>query len=154
MYLDNATCLEDVRAAAADLSPVRADYPVLPIERGFNWAECLDGIELPPLYLVVFRSVRREDADLEMLRAFDDRAFEDARLAPGFLYYYKGQVTPARECLSFCLWATRDEARAASDRPEHVAAARLVARMYESYELERYTLANVNGMLRFERLMD
>jgi hypothetical protein len=141
-----------LRDAFDQLRPVRDDYPLVPIEDGFNWGDCAAGLYIPPLYLVVFRSVRRADADLAMLKAFDDRAFEDARQAPGFLFYFKGQLTPDRECLSFCLWGSQDQARSASDRPDHVAAASLVADMYESYDLERHTLRHQNGILVFDRL--
>jgi hypothetical protein len=142
-----------LRGAFNGLQPVRDDYPLLPIERGFNWEECTAGLSIPSLYLVVFRSVRRADADLATLKAYDDRAFEDAQQAPGFLFYFKGQLTPDRACLSFCLWGTREQARAASGRADHVAAANLVAQMYESYDLERHTLRHQNGMLVFDRLI-
>lgn len=147
----NPTDLQEVRAAFSHLTPVREDYPLRSIEQGFNWSECAAGIDLASLYLVVFRSVRRSDADLELLREFDDRAHEDASHAPGFVHYFKGQVTPERYCLSFCLWRSRQEARAASDRQAHCEAADLVARMYESYELERHMLHMRHGMLVFER---
>jgi hypothetical protein len=151
-YFSNTDLLNQARVAFSKLTPIRDDYPFLPIEHGFNWDECASGIRIPPLFLVVFRSIRRTDADLEMLREFDDRAFADAQRDHGFLFYFKGQVTPERACLSFCLWATPQQARAASDRPDHVAAARLVRQMYESYELERHMLCQQHGMLVFERL--
>lgn len=150
--VDTQTDFALLRDAFNELEPVREDYPLVPIEDGFNWTACTAGITIPPLYLVVFRSIRRADADLAVLKAFDDRAFEDASKAPGFLFYFKGQVTPELECLSFCLWGTQEQARAASARPDHVAAANLVAEMYESYDLERHSLRQQRGMLVFERI--
>jgi hypothetical protein len=153
VFADTETTLEQARDAFSSLRPVRDDYPHLPIEEGFNWEECAAGLSISSLYLVVFRSVRRADADLATLKAYDDRAFEDAQQAPGFLFYFKGQVTPERACLSFCLWGTREQARSASVRADHVAASNLVAQMYETYELERHTLRHQNGMLVFDRLV-
>jgi hypothetical protein len=146
------TQLDQARDAFGALRPVRDDYPLIPIEDGFNWDACASGLDFQSLYLVVFRSIRRADADLAMLQTYDDRAFEDARRSPGFLFYFKGQVTPGRACLSFCLWETQEQARMASARPDHIAAASLVAQMYESYDLERHTLRHQNGRLVFERL--
>ena len=144
--------LNTLRDAFSQLTPVREDYPLLPIEHGFNWDECTEGLQIPQLYLVVFRSIRRVDADVERLRWFDDRAFDDASQAPGFLFYFKGQATPGRACLSFCLWKTRQLARSASDRPAHAEAASLVAEMYETYDLERHRLYARDARLVFERL--
>lgn len=151
-FVETTTDFALIREAFDELRPVREDYPLVPIEDGFNWDECAAELNIPSLYLVVFRSVRRTDADLAVLKAFDDRAFEDASRAPGFLFYFRGQVTPDLECLSFCLWGTQEQARAASARPDHLAAASLVADMYESYDLERHTLWQQRGMLVFERM--
>jgi hypothetical protein len=147
----NVSPLEEVRATFSHLRPVRDDYPLVPIEDGFNWGECVARVTMPPLYLVVFRSVRRADADVDLLQRFDDRAYEDARRAPGFLHYFKGQITPERACLSFCLWESRSLARAASGRPAHLDAAGIATRMYESYRLERYQLLEQHDKLLFKR---
>ena len=53
------------------------------------------------LYLVVFRSVRRPEADLVLLREHDDRAYEEALQAGGLLRYFKGHANERGECLSF-----------------------------------------------------
>lgn len=152
LLVETQTLFDQLRQSFSRLRPIRDDYPLVPIEHGFNWHACMSGLHIPSLYLVVFRSIRRADADLHMLKRFDDRAFEDAQAAPGFLFYFKGQITPARECLSFCLWGSREQARTASARPDHVAAANLVADMYESYDLERHAVKQQRGMLVFERL--
>jgi hypothetical protein len=144
--------IDQLRRAFSGLRPVREDYALVPIQHGFNWEACAQGIEISPLYLVVFRSVRRQDADVEVLKAFDDRAYEDARQAPGFIFYYKGQLTPERDCLSFCLWRSQEEGRAASARAPHAAAAGIVSRMYESYNLERHVVAQEHGRLVIDPL--
>lgn len=62
---------------------INPDYANLPIEEGFDWSSCLGDICFDRLYLVVFRSVRRPRADLELLKAHDDRAHEAASRRAG-----------------------------------------------------------------------
>ena len=134
-------------------SPINPDYANLPIEEAFNWSSCLDDVCFDRLYVVVFRSVRRAAADLDLLREYDDRAYAEAMKAGGLLYYFKGQMNERRECLSFCLWENREQAQQASCGPSHRAVARIMAEMYESYTLERYELGkNRVGGLVFRRL--
>ena len=95
----------------------------------------LYGCSFDRLYLVVFRSVRRPDADLVLLREHDDRAYEEALRSGGLLRYFKGHANERGECLSFCLWETRDQAREAAGAASHQSAADITARMYLSYML-------------------
>lgn len=129
--------------ACQQISPKHPDYANLPIEEGFDWDECLSGARFDRLYLVVFRSVRRATADLHVLKEYDDRAFEEAVKAGGLLRYFKGQMNERRECLSFCLWESREQARRAAGGASHGEAAEITARMYESYRLYRYHLIKV-----------
>jgi hypothetical protein len=141
--------------ACRRLSPIHPDHATLPIQEGFNWSSCLAGFRFERLYLVVFRSVRRATADLELLREYDDRAYAEALEAGGLLRYFRGSMNERRQCLSFCLWESREQARRASGGTSHRAAAGLAARMYESYDLERYDLSRVGdsrGDLVFRRL--
>jgi hypothetical protein len=138
--------------ACQQLAPVDPDYANLPIEEGFNWSSCLEGASFDRLYVVAFRSVRRASADLDLLREYDDRAYADAERAGGLLFYFKGLMNERRECLSFCLWESREQARSAADAASHRAAATLMAKMYESYSLERYYLIDQGGSLLFRRL--
>ncbi len=85
------------------------------------------------LYLVVFRSVWRPEADLGSLREHDDRAYEEALESGGLLRYFKGHANERGECLSFCLWETREQARQAADAASHRSAASVSAQMYLSY---------------------
>jgi hypothetical protein len=91
---------------------------------------------------VVFRSVRRATADLGLLKEHDDRAYEAALEAGGLLRYFRGEMNERRECLSFCLWESREQAVAAAGGASHRNAARVTAKMYESYTLERYELTS------------
>ena len=138
-------------------TPIDPDYASLPIQDGFDWARCLRNIpDDVRLYLVVFRSVRRPSADMDVLRELDDRAYAEALGAGGLLHYFKGEANERRECLSFCLWESRQRALEASGSLSHRSAAVVWPEMYESYELDRYHLVRAGapgkGDIRFERL--
>ena len=102
----------------------------------FTWSACSDAIEAGEWYLVAFRSVRRANADEARLTAYDDRAHAGATNCPGFVHYTKGPTADDGSCLSFCLWTTRHDARAAAGKPAHAEAALIVHEMYDSYRLE------------------
>jgi len=118
-----------------------------------DWARCFRSIPAIRLYLVVFRSVRRASADSDVLKAHDDAAYAETLGAGGLLYYFKGEANERRECLSFCMWESRQRALEAAGGPSHRAAAGIWRAMYESYELERYHLQKMReGTISFERL--
>jgi hypothetical protein len=149
MILDHPAGLYE---ACRRISPINPDYANLPIEVGFDWFR-LGEARFDRLYLVVFRSVRRVTADLELLKEQDDRAYEAAVEAGGLLRYFKGAMNERRECLSFCLWESREQAVTASGGASHRTAAQLTAEMYESYTLERYELTKGEARdLVFRRL--
>jgi hypothetical protein len=150
MILDHRTGLQE---ACRRISPINPNYANLPVEEGFDWSSRLGEAHFDQLYLVVFRSVRRPTADLRLLKEHDDRAYGDAIEAGGLLRYFRGEMNARRECLSFCLWESREQAVTASDGASHRTAAQLTAQMYESYTLERYELAKGEaGDLVFRRL--
>jgi hypothetical protein len=135
--------IEVVRRACEQISPIYQDYATRPIQDGFSWSSSLLGCAFERLYLVVFRSVRRPSADLDLLREHDDRAYEKALESGGLLRYFKGEANEQRECLSFCLWETRRQAIEAAGAASHQSAAEITVRMYESYVLDRYWLEKV-----------
>ncbi len=137
MTLDHRTGLYE---ACQRLSPIHSDHANLRIEEGFNWSSCLAGVHFDGLYLIVFRSVRRATADLDLLKEYDDKAYAEALQTGGLLRYFRGSVNERRECLSFCLWESREQARRASGGAAHRTATGITAEMYESYFLERYDL--------------
>jgi len=141
----------DLRESCLKISPRHPDYASRPIETGFDWSP-LSGCAFDELYLVVFRSVRRPDADLVLLREHDDRAYEEALRSGGLLKYFKGHANSRGECLSFCLWETRDQARKAAKATSHNSAADIAAQMYLSYMLDRYWLKKASKNLVFDRL--
>ena len=134
---------EVVHRACQQISPIFPDYATRPIQDGFSWSSSLLGCAFERLYLVVFRSVRRPSADLDLLREHDDRAYEEALESGGLLRYFKGEANERGECLSFCLWERREQAIEAAGAASHRSAAELSGRMYESYVLERYWLKKV-----------
>ena len=131
--------------ACQQISPIHPDHATLPIQEGFNWSSCLGDARFERLYLVVFRSLLRGTADLELLSEHDKRVYAEALDAGGLLYYFRGVMNERRECLSFCLWESREQARRASSGSLHRAASRIVAETYESYSLERYEVMKVEG---------
>lgn len=134
------------------VAPTSDDYAALPVDRAFNWSDGPLGLEPGEWYLVAFRSIVRADADHVRLAAYDDRAHAEAARSPGFVHYFKGPLSGDRECLSFCLWTSRAEARRATGRPAHREAVMLVLEMYEEYRLEflRVTMERGRSVLRLE----
>ena len=118
------------------LRPASEAYATLPVAEAFDWKDVARQLGDGEWYLVVFRSIRRITADEVRLAEFDDRAHDDAASAPGFIHYFKGPAASDRSCLSFCLWTSRAEARAAAGRPAHLEATSVLGEMYERYTLE------------------
>src|SRR5215210_5314029 len=125
--------------ACQQISPRHNDYATLPIEDSFDWSP-LSLCDFEQLYLVVFRSLRRQEADPTLLREHDDRAHEEALASGGLLRYFKGHANERDECLSFCLWETGEQARKAAASASHRSAASITAQTYLYYTLERYRL--------------
>lgn len=137
--------------AFAALAPVSERYASLPVADAFDWSAVAAQLGAGEWYLVAFRSIRRAGADEERLTAFDDRAHAEAESAPGFVHYFKGPASTDGSCLSFCLWTSRAEARAAAGRPNHVEAVTLISEMYEFYTLEFLRVTGRAGQpLQFE----
>ncbi len=137
--------------AFAALTPVSDAYATLPVADAFDWGAVGRQLGSGEWYLVAFRSIRRADADEIRLAEFDDRAHDEAQSSPGFVHYFKGPAAPDRSCLSFCLWTSRAEARAAAGRPDHVEAVSVIGEMYERYRLEFLRVTGRAGApLQFE----
>ena len=141
----------DLHTACRRISPRHPDYATLPIEDGFEWSS-LSYCLFERLYLVVFRSLRRPEADLDLLQEHDDRAYEEALESGGLLRYFKGNANERGECLSFCLWETAEQARKAASAASHRSATGITAQTYLTYLLERYWLKKEAEQLIFERI--
>jgi hypothetical protein len=139
----------DLYEVCQQISPRHPDYATLSIEDGFDWSS-LSCCLFERLYLVAFRSLRRPDVDLDLLSEHDDRAYEEALESGGLLRYFKGHANEWGECLSFCLWETREQARQAADAASHRSAIGATAQMYLSYSLERYWIQKTGEELVFE----
>lgn len=139
----------DLYEACQQISPRHSDYARLSIEDGFDWSS-ISCCRFERLYLVAFRSVWQPEADLGLLREHDDRAFEEALASGGLLRYFKGNANEQGECLSFCLWETREQARQAAAAASHRSAAGVSAQMYLSYSLDRYWIRKAGEKLVFE----
>ena len=127
-------------------------YSELPIEEGFNWVEAFAQVGDGEWYLVAFRSKHAPYADDAYLTWLDERASGAASRHPGFMYYFIGTPRPSGNCLSFCLWRSRQEAIAATADPEHRAAMELGLPFFAHYCLERYQVAKRDGVLSFHAL--
>jgi hypothetical protein len=137
--------------ALDDLAPISDAYATLPVQEAFDWSAAATHLGDGAWYMVAFRSIRRADADVVRLAEYDDRAHAEAASSPGFVHYFKGPAAADRSCLSFCIWDSRADARAAAGRPLHVAAVSLIDEMYESYTLEFLRITGRAGEpLRFE----
>ncbi len=133
------------------LAPLSDAYATMPVADAFDWTAAGEALGTGEWYMVAFRSVRRPDADERMLTEYDERAHAEAADSAGYLHYFKGPLATDGTCLSFCIWTSRAEARAAAGRPLHAEAAGLVAEMYEHYTLEFLRLRReAGGPLSFE----
>jgi hypothetical protein len=138
------------RPSFARLTPVSERYATLPVADAFAWDACAADVDPGEWYMVAFRSIRRADADEARLRAHDDWAHAEAQGAPGFVHYFKGPTQTDGRCLSFCLWDSRAEARAASGRPAHVEAVGLTHEAYSEYTLEFHRVRRLEGAVGFD----
>jgi hypothetical protein len=78
-------------------------------------------------------------------------AHQEAAASAGFVHYFRGPSAPDGSCLSFCLWESRADARAAAGKAAHREAVGLLHEMYASYRLEflRVTRAHRRAALAF-----
>jgi hypothetical protein len=137
--------------ALPSLAPVSESYASLPVAEAFNWSDGARELETGEWYLVAFRSVRAAGADEARLDEYDERAHREAAASPGFVHYLKGPRSADGSCMSFCLWLSRADARAAAGKPHHVNAVSLLEEMYETYTLEYLTVRRAAGeALTFE----
>ena len=133
------------------LVPVSDRYADLPVAEAFTWSACEDEVGPGEWYMVAFRSTRMAGVDEVRLTAYDDWAHTEAMSAPGFVHYLKGPTTVDGRCMSFCLWDSRAEARAAASAPKHKAAAALTHEAYAAYTLEFHRVRRLDdGGFTFE----
>ncbi len=132
------------------IRPVGDDYARQPIGLAFDWSAITSTAQRGEWYVVTFRSVRRPTADEARLTALDDVAHAEAAGMPGFIHYFKGPTNAQGQCLSFCIWESREAARAGAGGPGHRIAAAVVGEMYAAYRLDFLRLIKRPGRLGFE----
>jgi len=133
------------------LVPVSDRYATLAVADAFTWEACEPDVEPGEWYMVAFRSIRSEHVDEDRLTSHDDWAHAEAMDAPGFVHYFKGPTQPDGRCMSFCLWDSRAEARAAAGSPKHLQAAALTHDAYVEYTLEFHRVVRADdGGFQFE----
>jgi len=131
------------------IEPAAREFARLPLADAFNWPAITRPSDQGEWYVVAFRSTRRAGADEAQLVALDDAAHEEATRAPGFIHYFKGPTNALGECLSFCIWQSRQAARAAAGAPAHTTAAAVSREMYATYRLEFIRLTKRAGAEAF-----
>ncbi len=141
-----------IRPPFRQILEVAADYCRLPVADGFSWGEAFAEGEDGEWYLVAFRSKHATDADEARLTWLDEQASAAASRHPGFLYYFIGTPLPDGGCLSFCLWESPADARAAADDPAHRLAMEEGLPAFAYYRLERFRLRKEGGVLAFHDL--
>ncbi|CAG8492931.1 11857_t:CDS:2, partial [Dentiscutata heterogama] len=122
-----------------NLKVIDSNYATEPIETSFNWNEIASGIKdiEGEWYLVAFRSIGSVNANNNSLSYAEKKAYNKAEKHGGLLKYWSGEFNQNRECLSMCIWASKDIAVNASKKSQHTAAKRLAnISNYEFYDLE------------------
>jgi len=121
------------------LAPLLAEYPDV---------EAFDA--------TAFYSRRRElltDQEQEELSRFDTGSYDGAIAAGGLVVYFRGSrkeglalpdqslgLNFAPDCMSFCVWESRQQALAGSASPEHAQASRRVGKWYANFAVKKYTI--------------
>jgi len=146
----------------ADLLVPTWDYARRPLSDAF---ENLDEVLVPllreagpdaDLDTTVYYSDRKDlsEADEADLLGHNDRAYAAARSLGGLIIYFQGPllVASARgarypeldidvdtpNCMSFCIWDRREQARAGSEVAEHRAAVRGAPRWFSKFDIVKF----------------
>ncbi|KAF0536888.1 hypothetical protein F8M41_008939 [Gigaspora margarita] len=130
-----------------NLRNIDPNYATKPLETSFNWNEIATGIKdvEGEWYLVAFRSIRSVNNNNDLLIEAEEQAHYEAKNHGGLLKYWSGKFNQSRECLSMCIWASRDNAVEASKKHSHKVAKELTNENYETYTLERYEMKKIKG---------
>lgn len=127
--------------------PIHGDYAVfdegetdrlIRLKNSFDWLGILRHLGVPDgkhVFLYAFRSIGNPDADPELLDALDVRALLAANESGGLIHYQPF------EGLSFCIWESIADARAATSSPEHREAARYASEAYLTHDLQCWKIA-------------
>lgn len=119
------------------------DYRTAPIIEGFDWSAILKELartrELgDKQYLVVFRSLRKPEANGELIARLDVAAHEEAMASDALFHYFAGELGEDGRALSWCLWTDGESARDALHGEAHKEAVRRAREFYEEFTIELY----------------
>lgn len=110
-------------------------------------------------YIVVFESTRKANAvtgvAAELLEQADQAAIAELQEASGFMYYFRGQLTPERKCRAFCIWEDIETAKVSAQLPKHKEAAKLSSQFYEvgGYTVKGFEVNKSNGKTIFSQVI-
>lgn len=156
VYTEGSYAFEELNTI--NVAPRRPDYQTAAVWVGFDMVDTVtrlhESFDLEagqPLYMVVFRSRRKEklsENDIDLLTWQDHLAHKeaaeryDADGKQALLHYFKGMADTDRYCVSWCIWTDANLAKEAVHAPEHMKAAALARRTYEGdkFGLQKYQL--------------
>lgn len=120
----------------------------------FNWNDVFEKqgfTETAHFYVVAFRSVRKREADEQVLNRANGTAHEEAKKSGGLIRYWPGRSNQERQCFEMSIWESKAAADKAAALPAYAEAMRVAAQLYDSYTLERYSLtATVDNLPAFK----
>ncbi|MEX1995283.1 MAG: hypothetical protein WD887_00700 [Candidatus Saccharimonadales bacterium] len=129
------------------ITPQTETFATDPIEVGFNLPEIMENARIhkgvavgQEVYLAVFRSEIKPGIAEPMhatLLELDDKAHQEAAGSDGYIRYFKGIMDEKGNCLSFCLWASREDAVSATRKTAHAAAVGIASQVYAWFRLDR-----------------
>lgn len=125
------------------VSEIHPEYRTASITEGFDWRAILSEIarsrELgSKQYLVVFRSLRKPEADGELIARLDAAAHEEAMASDALFYYFAGELGEDGRALSWCLWTDGESARRALHGEAHGEAVRRTPEFYDDFSIELF----------------
>jgi hypothetical protein len=129
-----------------DIFPRTREYATDPLENGidlenlFSRLKVTKNLEYGEKFGWAFRSQKRPSTDEGLIIKTDKPAHQEARLAEGYGYYFKGPILVADRCMSFCIWETAEDGHRSAQGPAHQAAMRMAPLFYESAVLEHFVI--------------
>ncbi|KAK3676526.1 hypothetical protein LTR78_003802 [Recurvomyces mirabilis] len=133
------------------LEPVREDYATTPWPEAFNWptvftrlrALCqISGVKWQKreFYVVTFRSVRKRNADVDLVSGLDQQSHREACESGGLLKYWFGSCDSEMRNLATCIWRCQEDAIAGGSGPWHRRARMASKDLYEHIDFRTHKL--------------
>ncbi|KAK5706971.1 hypothetical protein LTR17_021114 [Elasticomyces elasticus] len=133
------------------LKPVRSDYATADYMSSFNWStvfRVLRGLcqqqdivwPKQEFYVVIFRSLRRRDADPDIITKLDQESHREACESGGLLKYWFGDCDGEMRNLATCIWRNQPSAVAGGGGPWHARARAAAREIYKCIEFQTHKL--------------